>query len=173
MDYYEIGQQIRKSRKAHGLSQEQLAEMVGISVTHMSHIETGNTKLSLPVLVEIATALNVRTDDLLGRSSYTVGDAAGEFAAIGQHIVAAGLFRLNVCHGARFLNDGKLPVHIVIIGADEEGEIQIAQVMEHSAAAGQPPGELSAFFLQKGGAAFSPGILIAPDDHGVLILPKI
>ena len=82
MDYYEIGQQIRKSRKAHGLSQEQLAEMVGVSVTHMSHIETGNTKLSLPVLVEIATALNVRTDDLLGRSSYTVGDAAGEFAAI-------------------------------------------------------------------------------------------
>ena len=51
MDYYKIGEQIRKCRRAHGLSQEQLAEQVGISVTHMSHIETGNTKLSLPVLV--------------------------------------------------------------------------------------------------------------------------
>ena len=47
MDYYEIGQRIRRVRKAKGISQEQLAEMVGISVTHMSHIETGNTKLSL------------------------------------------------------------------------------------------------------------------------------
>lgn len=41
MNYYEIGQRIRKYRKASELSQEQLAEKVGISVTHMSHIETG------------------------------------------------------------------------------------------------------------------------------------
>lgn len=47
------------------MSQEQLAECVGISVTHMSHIETGNTKLSLPVLVSIADALNVSTDTLI------------------------------------------------------------------------------------------------------------
>ena len=65
MDYYEIGQRIRKIRKAHGLSQENLAEHIGISPTHMSHIETGNTKLSLPVLVSLANALEVHTDDLL------------------------------------------------------------------------------------------------------------
>ena len=82
MDYYAIGQQIRKARKAHGLSQEQLAEMVGISTTHMSHIETGNTKLSLPVLVDIASALEVRTDDLLERKRYTSGNAAEEIAAV-------------------------------------------------------------------------------------------
>ena len=65
MDYYKIGQRIRKIRKAHGLSQEELAERVDISTTHMSHIETGSTKLSLPVLVAIAAVLEVRTDDLL------------------------------------------------------------------------------------------------------------
>jgi len=65
MDYYEIGQRIRKFRKACGLSQEQLAEKVEISTTHMSHIETGNTKLSLPVFVDIAQALSVQTDELL------------------------------------------------------------------------------------------------------------
>lgn len=65
MNYYEIGQRIRKYRKAASLSQEQLAEKAGISVTHMSHIETGNTKLSLPVLVSLATALEVSADDLL------------------------------------------------------------------------------------------------------------
>lgn len=65
MNYYDIGQRIRKFRRAYNLSQEQLAEQIGISTTHMSHIETGNTKLSLPVLVAIAKVLNVQTDELL------------------------------------------------------------------------------------------------------------
>lgn len=65
MDYYAIGQRIRKIRKARGLSQEQLAEKVGISTTHMSHIETANTKLSLAVFVDIAEALETQTDALL------------------------------------------------------------------------------------------------------------
>ena len=65
MDYYSIGQQIRKFRKSHSFSQEELAEKVGISTTHMSHIETGNTKLSLAVLVKLALALEVSTDDIL------------------------------------------------------------------------------------------------------------
>ena len=56
MDYYAIGQRIRKIRKAHKLSQETLSERIGIS---------GNTKLSLPVLVDLAAVLEVRVDDLL------------------------------------------------------------------------------------------------------------
>lgn len=65
MDYYKIGQRIWKLRKAYNLSQEELAEKAYISTVHMSHIETGNTKLSLPVLVDIAEALQVHTDDLI------------------------------------------------------------------------------------------------------------
>ena len=65
MDYYKIGQQIRKLRKAHGFSQEELAEKVDISVTHMSHIETGNTKLSLQVFADLAEALQISVDSLL------------------------------------------------------------------------------------------------------------
>lgn len=65
MDYYAIGQRIRKIRKAKGWSQEQLAEHADISVTHMSHIETGNTKLSLEVFADIASALEARADELL------------------------------------------------------------------------------------------------------------
>lgn len=77
MDYYEIGQRIRKYRKAHGFSQEELAERVNISTPHMSHIETGNTKLSLSVLVSLSEALEVDTDKLLfstkraNKSAYT------------------------------------------------------------------------------------------------------
>ena len=65
MDYFKIGQRIRKYRKEKGLSQEQLAEKLNISVTHVSHIETGNTKLSLPVFVAAAEVLGVCADDLL------------------------------------------------------------------------------------------------------------
>lgn len=62
MDYYAIGQRIRRYRKAQGLSQEQLAEKVNISTTHMSHIENGGTKLSLQVFAELAEALHVSAD---------------------------------------------------------------------------------------------------------------
>lgn len=83
MDYYKIGQRIRKIRKAHALSQEELAEKVNISTTHMSHIETGNTKLSLPVLVDIAGALQVRTDELLNDD--TACTAMEDIAAVLAH----------------------------------------------------------------------------------------
>ena len=56
MRYFEIGQRIRRYRKACGLSQEALAGRVGIS---------GNSRLSLPVLAKIAEELSVGTDALL------------------------------------------------------------------------------------------------------------
>ena len=65
MDYFTIGQRIRALSKEKKLSQEQLAEKVWISTTHMSHIENGSTKLSLPVLVDLAAALGVSTNEIL------------------------------------------------------------------------------------------------------------
>ena len=83
MNYYEIGQRIRRIRKARGLSQEQLAELIGISTTHMSHIETANTKLSLPVFVEIARVLEVQMDSLLyDDPKDSVSNAVSEITAV-------------------------------------------------------------------------------------------
>ena len=65
MDYFTIGQRIRALRKEKKLSQEQLAEKVWISTTHMSHIENGRTKVSLPTLILIANALKTSVDSLL------------------------------------------------------------------------------------------------------------
>ena len=70
LDYVAIGTKIRAIRKARNLSQEQLAEKIWISTTHMSHIETGNTKLSLAVLVDIADALHVGADELLSTKPF-------------------------------------------------------------------------------------------------------
>lgn len=76
MDYYAIGQRIRRIRKARGLSQEKLAEQVGISTTHMSHIETANTKMSLSIFAEIASALEVQADELLYDSNLKGRDSS-------------------------------------------------------------------------------------------------
>ncbi len=65
LDYAAIGKRIRARRTRLGLSQEQLAERADLSVQHVSHIETANTKLSLPVLVQIANTLGVTPNDLL------------------------------------------------------------------------------------------------------------
>ncbi len=82
MNYVRIGEKIRGYRKAKNLSQENLAERVGISVTHLSHIETGNTKLSLPVFVAIAQALEIQTDDLLNDHPSGRAVALGELSAV-------------------------------------------------------------------------------------------
>ncbi len=65
LDYYSLGQRIKKYRQASHMTQEQLATTVDISDTHMSHIETANTKLSLKTFEAIAQALDVSTDVLL------------------------------------------------------------------------------------------------------------
>lgn len=55
----------------------------------MSHIETGNTKLSLPVFVDIAAALEVRTDDLLDTpATATTSTSLDEIAAVLERCTA-------------------------------------------------------------------------------------
>ena len=70
MDYKLLGQRIRAARNKAGLSQEQLAEMVGLTSQHISHTEVASTKISLPSLVKIANALHVSIDKLLSDSIY-------------------------------------------------------------------------------------------------------
>ncbi len=65
LNYKAIGTRIKNVRSKIGINQERLAELAGLSVTHTSHIETGNTKVSLPALVKIANALCVSLDELV------------------------------------------------------------------------------------------------------------
>ncbi|GAA6410309.1 hypothetical protein K040078D81_44260 [Blautia hominis] len=65
INYLEIGKRIRYARKSQNKTQEWLAEQVDVGTTHISHIETGNTKLSLKTLILIANALNVSSNELL------------------------------------------------------------------------------------------------------------
>ena len=61
----QIGARIRTAREAQNITQFQLAEMINISLSHMSNIETGNTNFGVDILVRLAQALQVSTDALL------------------------------------------------------------------------------------------------------------
>ncbi|MCI8530877.1 MAG: helix-turn-helix transcriptional regulator [Lachnospiraceae bacterium] len=50
------------------MTQEQLAEIVGLTSQHISHTEVASTKISLPALVKIANALHTSVDKLLSDS---------------------------------------------------------------------------------------------------------
>ena len=65
IDAREIGQRIKKLRKERGISQEQLAAMLGVTVNYMSRIEPGLRRASLDLLVDIAVLFDVTLDYLV------------------------------------------------------------------------------------------------------------
>jgi len=65
MDKYKLlGLNIAYYRKERGLSQSRLAELVNISRTHMSRIETADCAVSLDVIFELCDALQVSPSKL-------------------------------------------------------------------------------------------------------------
>lgn len=65
IDYVSVGKRIRYYRRKEELTQEALAEVINISLPHMSRVEGGKTKPSLQVLVDISNALHITIDHLL------------------------------------------------------------------------------------------------------------
>ncbi len=65
MNLKAVGIRIKEAREAKHLTQEQLAEIVGLSSTHISVIERGVKAPKLETFVEIANALGVTSDFLL------------------------------------------------------------------------------------------------------------
>ena len=65
MDMIAIGSRIKEAREQAHLTQEELAEIVDISPTHMSVIERGVKTPKLATFVKIANALHLSADALL------------------------------------------------------------------------------------------------------------
>ena len=65
LDYSALGERIRCIRKNKDMTQNRLAELVGVETSNISHIERATTKVSLATLVGIANAFGCSVDDLL------------------------------------------------------------------------------------------------------------
>ena len=65
MNYRTLGENIRKYRKQNGLNQEELAELVGCTGSHIGQIENARGVPSLEMTVKIANALCISMDFLV------------------------------------------------------------------------------------------------------------
>lgn len=74
VDFVKIGQRIRMARIEKGLNQGELGELVGCSNNHMSHLEVGQTKVSLTMLMKLSMVLEKDFDYFLLDTPYVRQD---------------------------------------------------------------------------------------------------
>ena len=60
-----LGEIVRAEREKRGLSQEALAELSGLSRTHIGEIERGEVGVSFAALEDTATGLGIPLSDLI------------------------------------------------------------------------------------------------------------
>lgn len=82
---------LREYRKARGLTQQQLAEKVGVSNVSLSNYERGTQMPDILTLTKIANALGVSTDALLG---LTTSPDSNPPKTIEARILATGIDKL-------------------------------------------------------------------------------
>ncbi len=52
-------------RRQCGMTQSQIAEQIGVSIDHISHVEIGKGSISLALLLKICKLMNVTPNDIL------------------------------------------------------------------------------------------------------------
>ncbi len=76
-----VGERIRVARVTKGLSQQNMADELGLTVASYSNIERGVTDITITRLFEIARILGVKIEDLLGlvNNSTNVNDTRSNY----------------------------------------------------------------------------------------------
>jgi len=66
-----LGMRIAQLRREHGLSQQALADQLGIAQQTFAHYEVGRARMPVSLLPELAKLFGVGVDDLLGLRNST------------------------------------------------------------------------------------------------------
>ena len=83
VDYSVIGQRIRQARKQKKMTQEDLAEQIGVSIAFLSRIERGSSQINLKRLTQICNILGTTEGEILnGVSSSSTTYLDSEFSKI-------------------------------------------------------------------------------------------
>lgn len=83
VDYTIIGERIKKARKEKDMTQEKLAEQIGVSIAFLSRIERGNSQVNLKRLSQICRILGLTEGDVLnGSTSDSSSYLNAEFAQL-------------------------------------------------------------------------------------------
>lgn len=67
--YVALGQRIAERRKALGLTQQQLAETLGIAQQTLAHYEVGRLRVAAALLPVVSQAIGLSIEELLGTAS--------------------------------------------------------------------------------------------------------
>ncbi|MCU6733598.1 helix-turn-helix domain-containing protein [Diplocloster agilis] len=67
--YKQMAKNIKNLRVSKGLSQEKLAELVGVTPNYIYRLETGHKKMSLNCLLSILNALDISVDQIIPAKS--------------------------------------------------------------------------------------------------------
>ncbi len=73
----QVGTRIKQARRERGISQNELADQLNISVSHMSAIECGRSNFGVDILMRITEVLKVSADTLLRTNIPTVSAIYG------------------------------------------------------------------------------------------------
>lgn len=65
INFERIGQKLKELRISKNLTQEYIANMADVNVSHISNIENNRVKISLPTLVHVCNALDTTVDYIL------------------------------------------------------------------------------------------------------------
>ena len=65
LDFSRIAKKIKDTRISKQLTQEQVANIADVNVSHISNIENNRVKVSLSTLVQICNALDITVDYIL------------------------------------------------------------------------------------------------------------
>lgn len=72
----EIGARLKQARLAKNMTQNQLAEAAGISVSFLSYLENGHQAMNINTLIDLLDVLNISADWLLGNGTDSANHAA-------------------------------------------------------------------------------------------------
>ena len=81
-DQEEFGKRLRRLRIKKDISQEALAMDIGISTTHYRHIEHGDKRCTIDVLLMLAEIYQVSTDYLLTGNVYASEEEVTQLNAV-------------------------------------------------------------------------------------------
>ena len=102
VDAIKVGDRLHDLRKKNGLTQEQLAEKVGVSTKSISNYERGAKLFSLETLTTLSTTLGTTTDDILCLTTEDV-DHSTHFQFIFYNILSRFLHPIMVSSSSKLL----------------------------------------------------------------------
>jgi len=84
--YAALGQRIAEQRKARNITQVELAATLGIAQQTMAHYEGGVSRIAVETLTELANALSIQVEDLIGSSNKRATSKRGPAPKLQQQL---------------------------------------------------------------------------------------